>query len=134
MGMEMDRGAKLPNSSAPPNINPRGSSASEALAPPSDAFVQATLRDPRFRELVTSRSAFAWTLSAAMLVVYLGFILLVAFMPEVMATKIGGGTMSLGILIGLAVIIFAFALTGLYVARANGAYDDLTRDLKAHSK
>jgi uncharacterized membrane protein (DUF485 family) len=87
------------------------------------------LRDPKFQELVRTRSGFAWTLSAAMLVIYLGFILLVAFARDLMATKIGGGVTSLGIVLGLVVIVSAFVLTGIYVQRANSRFDDLTRDL-----
>ena len=99
-----------------------------------DDSAQRIMRNPLFRELVDGRSGFGWALSAIMLAVYLGFILLVAFMPDFMATKIGGGTTSLGILIGLAVIIFAFILTGIYVARANGRFDELTRDLREELK
>ena len=87
------------------------------------------LRNPKFQELTKQRSAFAWTLSVVMVVVYVGFILLVAFDRGLLATKIGGGTTSLGILLGLAVIVIAFGLTGIYVVRANGRYDAMTRDL-----
>ncbi len=95
-----------------------------------DASVQRIMRDPHFRELVRRRSEFAWVLSAIMLAVYLGFILLVAFAHNLMAIKIGGGETSVGILIGLAVILLAFVLTGIYVSQANSRFDDLTRDLK----
>ncbi len=87
------------------------------------------LSNPKFQELVRTRSGFAWTLSAVMLAVYLGFILLVAFARDLMATKIGGGVTSLGIVLGLVVIVSAFVLTGIYVQRANGRFDNLTRDL-----
>jgi uncharacterized membrane protein (DUF485 family) len=87
------------------------------------------MRSAKFQELVAVRSGFAWTLSAAMLVIYFGFILLVAFARPLMAVKIGGGVTSLGIVLGLAVIVAAFVLTGIYVARANTRFDALTRDL-----
>src|SRR3712207_6410926 len=87
------------------------------------------LRNPRFQELVRQRTSFAWSLSIAMLVIYFGFILLVAFAKGLLATKIGGGVTSLGILLGLAVIVSAFVLTGIYVVRANSRFDALTRDL-----
>ena len=88
------------------------------------------LRNPKFQELVRRRSTFAWMLAAAMLVIYLGFILAVAFARDLMAMKVGGGVTSLGILLGLAVILAAFLLTGIYVWRANTRFDDLTRDLR----
>ncbi|MFC0408697.1 DUF485 domain-containing protein [Roseomonas elaeocarpi] len=103
-----------------------------ATAPPVAGGVSPILRDPTFQELARSRSAFGWTLSAVMLVIYLGFILLVAFAHGVMATPVfAGGTTSLGIVLGLGVIIAAFVLTGIYVARANGRYDAMTRELQA---
>jgi uncharacterized membrane protein (DUF485 family) len=87
------------------------------------------LQSPRFQELVRQRTRFAWTLSIVMLVIYFGFILLVAFAKPLLAMKIGGGVTSLGILLGLSVIIAAFVLTGIYVYRANSEFDELTRNL-----
>jgi len=87
------------------------------------------LRSPRFQELVRQRTRFAWTLSIAMLVIYFGFILLVAFAKPLLATKIGDGVTSLGIILGLGVILSAFVLTGIYVQRANSRFDELTRRL-----
>jgi uncharacterized membrane protein (DUF485 family) len=87
------------------------------------------LHSEKFRELVRIRSSFAWTLSAAMLIIYFGFILLVAFGKGFLAIKIGGGVTSLGILLGLGVIVSAFVLTGIYVQRANSRFDALTQDL-----
>ena len=65
-----------------------------------------------------------------MLLVYQGFILLVAFAPGLLATPLApGGVATVGIPIGLGVIVFAFLITGIYVARANGRYDRLNREL-----
>lgn len=90
----------------------------------------AILRNPKFQALVASRSRFGWTLSILMLVIYLGFIFLVAFDKPLLAQKLGGGTISLGIVLGLGVIFTAFILTGVYVVRANGRFDDLTEQLR----
>jgi uncharacterized membrane protein (DUF485 family) len=87
------------------------------------------LQSPRFQELVRQRTHFAWTLTIVMLIIYFGFILLVAFAKPLLAMKIGGGVTSLGILLGLGVIIAAFVLTGIYVYRANSEFDELTRNL-----
>jgi uncharacterized membrane protein (DUF485 family) len=87
------------------------------------------LRSPRFQELVRQRARFAWTLTIAMLVIYFGFILLVAFAKPLLASKIGDGVTSLGIILGLGVIVSAFVLTGIYVQRANSRFDELTRRL-----
>jgi len=87
--------------------------------------------NPKFRKLVRSRTAFAWTLSIVMLLVYQGFILLVAYDKELLAQPLfPGATTTVGIPIGLGVIVFAFLVTGIYVSRANSRYDEMTRELK----
>ena len=68
-----------------------------------------------------------------MLAIYLGFIVAVAFASGLMSSKVGGGVTSLGIVLGLLVIVSAFVLTGIYVWRANTLFDDLTRDLQKES-
>jgi uncharacterized membrane protein (DUF485 family) len=87
------------------------------------------IQSPRFQGLVRQRTKFAWTLTIVMLVIYFGFILLVAFAKPLLAMKVGDGVTSLGILLGLGVIIAAFVLTGIYVYRANSEFDELTRNL-----
>jgi len=85
--------------------------------------------NPKFQKLVKERSAFAWKLSIAMLVVYYAFILTIAFSPATLGASMGG-IMTVGIPVGIAIIIFAFALTGIYVKRANGEFDELTQQIK----
>ena len=86
-------------------------------------------RSPEFQQLVGERTRFGWILTILMLVVYFGFIGLIAFDKALLATKMGG-TASLGLFMGVGVILFAFLLTGLYVLRANTRYDALAADLK----
>jgi uncharacterized membrane protein (DUF485 family) len=86
-------------------------------------------RDPLFHELVARRARLAWALSAAMLVIYFGFILLIAFAPGVLGTPIGNGVTTIGIPVGLFVIVAAFVLTGIYVYKANAEFDPITRQL-----
>jgi len=85
--------------------------------------------DPRYQELKRKRTAFGLWLSLAMLVVYYGFILLVAFDKPFLATRIGTGVMTIGIPIGLGVIVFTILITGIYVRRANREYDALTEQV-----
>ncbi|MDN8618704.1 DUF485 domain-containing protein [Variovorax ginsengisoli] len=84
------------------------------------------LRDPNYQALKSKRSRFGWWLAAAMMVVYYGFILLVAFDKPFLATRLGSGVTTIGMPIGLAVIVFTIVITGIYVNRANGEYDRLT--------
>ena len=91
--------------------------------------------DPNFIELTQKRSSFAWVLSIAMLVVYFAFILTIAFNPSALGTPLGDDTVTtVGIPVGIAVIIFAFALTGIYVKRANSEFDELTNKIKENMK
>ena len=70
-----------------------------------------------------------------MLVVYYAFILLIAFSPETLGAKINAdGMATWGIPVGIAIIIFAFALTGIYVKRANREFDGLLNDVKKELK
>ena len=87
------------------------------------------LNDPRYQELKAKRSRFGWCLTLAMLVVYYGFILLVAFAKPFLATRLGAGVTTVGMPIGLAVIVFTVLITGLYVRRANSEYDALTEQI-----
>ena len=84
------------------------------------------LNDPNYQELKARRSRFGWWLTLAMLVVYYGFILLVAFYKPFLATRLGAGVTTIGMPIGLGVIIFTVVITAIYVRRANSEYDALT--------
>jgi len=97
-------------------------------------FTERVKDDPQFNALVSRRSRFAWTLSAAMLIIYFGFIFIIAFAPKLLAVPIGGGVMTLGIPVGLFVIVSAFVLTGIYVRRANSEFDTLTRQIIERAK
>lgn len=86
--------------------------------------------NPKYHDLVAKRSAFGWTLAVVMLVIYYGFILVIAYSPASLAAKIGAGaTMSIGMPIGVVIIVSAFLLTGIYVARANSEFDRLTHEI-----
>ena len=88
------------------------------------------LADPRYQRLVKRRGRFTWTLSIVMLVAYFGYVALVAFDKSLLARPIGGGVTSLGIPIGLGLILLAILLTGLYVRRANKEFDPLVDALR----
>lgn len=90
---------------------------------------------PKYQELVSSRSRYAWTLSVLMLLVYYTFIMIIAFKPELLAVPLyNGSVISVGIPIGITIILFSFLLTGLYVRRANSKYDLLLEELNADIK
>ena len=61
-----------------------------------------------------------------MVVVYCGFILLVAFDKEFLAQRLGSGVMTLGISVGFGVIVFTIVITAICVRRANTELDALS--------
>jgi uncharacterized membrane protein (DUF485 family) len=85
--------------------------------------------NPKYLELKSKRSRLGWWLALAMMVVYYGFILLVAFDKPFLATRIGAGVTTIGMPIGLGVIIFTVVITAIYVRRANSEYDTLTEQI-----
>jgi uncharacterized membrane protein (DUF485 family) len=94
------------------------------------ARMEAILRDPKYRELVRSRALLGGVLSVINLAIYLGFIGLVAYFPKFLGTPLEPGlTTTIGIPIGVGVIVSAFILTGIYVWRANTTYDHLIREI-----
>ena len=95
----------------------------------SDSIVAKIEANPKYHELRRKRNGFGWTLSVLMLLVYFGYIALIAFNKPFLAQPIGNGVTTLGIPIGLGVILFTIVITGIYVRRANREYDDLTAEI-----
>ena len=94
-----------------------------------DDLVMRIANDPRYIELKHKRTRFGWWLTLSMMVVYYGFIVLVAFDKELLFRRLGAGVTTLGMPIGLAVIVFTVLITGIYVRRANSEYDSLTEQI-----
>ena len=93
-----------------------------------DDLVQRIAGHPQYQELKTKRSSFGWWLSLAGMVAYYGFILLVAFDKPLLARKIGAVT-TLGMPLGVAVIVFTIIITWIYIRRANNEFDGLTEQV-----
>ncbi len=91
-------------------------------------------RNPKYQQLVKERLSFGWTLSIIMLAIYFGFILMIGYAPKFLGIPIGKGVMTIGIPIGLIVIVSAFVLVGIYVRRANAVYDSLIHDIVEESR
>ncbi|OYY89922.1 MAG: hypothetical protein B7Y45_10205 [Sphingomonas sp. 28-66-16] len=88
-----------------------------------DAQLHRIAADPRYRALVRSRGRLAWGLSLVMVAIFFGYMLLVAFAGPLLATPIGRMTTTIGIPIGLFVIVSAIGLTAGYVIVANRRFD-----------
>jgi len=85
--------------------------------------------NPKYQELKAKRSRLGWWLALAMMVVYYGFILLVAFNKPFLAQRLGEGVTTIGMAIGLGVIVFTIVITGIYVRRANTEFDRLSDEI-----
>jgi len=98
-------------------------------------LVEKIKANPDYQQLLKSRGSFALKLTIAMLVVYFAFILTIAFDPALLGTPISAGSVTtIGIPIGIAIIVFAFVLTGIYTKRANSEFDDLSNKIKESVK
>ena len=85
--------------------------------------------NPKYQELRRKRSSFGWWLTLLMMVVYYGYIALIAWNKPFLSQPLGTGVTTIGVPIGMGVIIFTIVITGIYVRRANGEYDRLTREI-----
>lgn len=85
--------------------------------------------NPKYQELRSKRSSFGWWLTLLMMVVYYGYIALIAWNKEFLSQPLGAGVTTIGIPIGMGVIIFTIVITGLYVRRANTEFDALTKQI-----
>ncbi|WP_420995025.1 DUF485 domain-containing protein [Cupriavidus sp. 30B13] len=89
------------------------------------------LGQPAFERLHRARRRFSWALTAAMLLVYFGFILTLAFRPGLLARQlVPGQPMSVGIPVGFGMFAFTFALVAIYVYRTNTVYDAMIADIR----
>jgi uncharacterized membrane protein (DUF485 family) len=80
--------------------------------------------NPKFHEFVAMRNRYSIIMAIISAAAYYGFILLVAFNKDFLATKLGPGmTTSIGVPLGVGVIVFTILLTWIYVRRANGEFD-----------
>ena len=93
------------------------------------------VRSEDFKSLIKRKSFISWLLSAVTLLTYFFFILLVAFFPEVLGLKISDKSIiTIGIPIGVSIILLAFASTGIYVFIANREFDQTEKIILKKNK
>ena len=93
----------------------------------------AILNSPEFKALVARQWSVSAILSIIMLGVYFGFILVLAFNKEMLGGMLSEG-LSVGIPVGLFVIVLAWALTGIYVFWANDKFDSAVNAIRQSLK
>src|SRR4051812_12596911 len=87
------------------------------------------LDSPEFKKLVSKRWTISLLMTCIMLAAYFGYILTIAFNKSVLASKIGNN-LTIGLPIGLGIIIMAWVMTGIYVYWANNYYDKSVTEIK----
>jgi uncharacterized membrane protein (DUF485 family) len=95
-----------------------------------DDIVARIEANPKYHELVSKRSSYSIVMSILMIIVYYGYILLIAFNKEWLSTKLAPGMVtSVGIPLGVGVIVFTIVITNIYVRRANTEFDEMSAAL-----
>jgi uncharacterized membrane protein (DUF485 family) len=88
------------------------------------------LDDPEFLKLMRQKNTISTILTIVELVIYFGFIALIAYNKAYLAQKFEGSAITLGIPIAVGVIILSWILTGVYVFWANNKYDAMVQSVK----
>ena len=91
------------------------------------------MSEERLRQLTRARSRIAGVLTAAMILLYFGFIGLIAFDKSLLARPVTAG-LSLGILLGALVIVLSWVMTWIYVRWANAHYDTALEDIRGGTR
>ncbi len=95
-----------------------------------DIVVTKIQSNPKYLELRSKRNRLGLVLTVLMLLVYYGYVALIAFDKEFLAQPLSSsGVTTLGIPIALFVIVFTVAITLFYIRRANNEFDQLTQQI-----
>lgn len=86
---------------------------------------------PEYAALTRARKKIMWPLSLATIAAYFALILTIAFQPTTLGTPIGSGVTTIGMVLGLGVILFCMLITGIYVYYANRVLEPLTQAIVA---
>lgn len=96
----------------------------------SSAMYERMRANPKFQELVARRGRFAWTLAFVVLIMFYGFVMVVAFNPAALGKPVSEGSMlTVGVAVEFFMFVFFWVLTAVYVKRANTEFDGLTQEI-----
>lgn len=87
------------------------------------------LESSEFKDIVKSKNSVSLILTALELILYFGFVLLIAYNKEFLGQKIYG-PVTIGIPVGIGVIVLSWVLTGIYVLWSNKSYDERVSKMK----
>ena len=93
-------------------------------------IVERIQKNPKFMEFVRMRNNYSIVLSILMIIVYFGYIGLIAFDKSFLAIKVSAGAVtSIGIPMGIGVLVFTIIITAIYVRRANNEFDAIKDEI-----
>jgi uncharacterized membrane protein (DUF485 family) len=96
----------------------------------SSTFYSKIRRNPRFTELVDKRNRFTACLLTLVMTLFFGFIGVVSFRPKLIGQRLSEtSALTVGVVVEFSLFVLFLAVAGLYVRRANGEFDIVTRDL-----
>lgn len=100
-----------------------------------DSFLNSEIYDqvrlmPKYKKLVRTRRNFALMLAGVVFFIYFTFILIIAFSPKTLGITLGSGVTTIGIPMGICIILMCFILTGVYIKKANNEFDSLVNEIK----
>ncbi|MHC5307744.1 DUF485 domain-containing protein [Bartonella sp. LJL80] len=85
---------------------------------------------PAYIALRKKRNRLGGFLTAIALIIYYGWIALIAFDKEFLSQRIGEGVTTIAVPIGIGVIVIMVILTAVYVLAANSSYDGYVEEIK----
>lgn len=93
-------------------------------------ITQKVLNNPKFQKMARTKRIYCWSFSILMFVIYVVYISYIGIDPAAFGVPVAEGkTTTVGIYIGLFVILFAIAITGIYVRQANGPLELITQEV-----
>jgi uncharacterized membrane protein (DUF485 family) len=93
--------------------------------------IQAKIRaNPKFAEMVGKRTRLAILLSLIVLVPYYTFMLLTSLKPQLFTATISEtSVITIGWPIAALIVIGGWLMTGVYISKANGEFDELNKQI-----
>ncbi len=86
------------------------------------------LNDSDFKQLSNQKNTISIILTIFELVLYFGFVALIAYNKPFLAQKMSeGGSATIGIPIAVGTILLSWVFTGIYIWWANRKYDELVK-------
>lgn len=86
--------------------------------------------NPKFHALVKRRNSLGWILSIVECIMYFGFIMMIAFTPDILTQPISADSViPFGMILGVGIIAASCVLTGIYVFQANNSFDPIVHEI-----